>query len=182
MSVWGRRKKEPNLWFDRFETYRLMGPARTLLGCINLDRAKVGKARINYISGAWTRNSRQWKWIERAEEWDESEREKAREELEAERDEWRKRRRQLLRAFYGQVGAAMREYSPEAEVSLGTLTHAVRTVVQELRSEYDELPTVRTEVVLPAELEEAMPDFSDMSDEQLLELFVRASAGQESEE
>lgn len=66
---------EPIMWFVRFESYRLVGPGRTLLGAYNawLQQAQPGTKRRIIVPGAWYRNAKKWKWKERAEAWDLSE-------------------------------------------------------------------------------------------------------------
>jgi hypothetical protein len=69
---WERKEGEPNLWFQRFERYRLAGPKRTLLGTVNAEKAERGlQRRARSTPGAWQRNFEQWRWKERAEAWDE---------------------------------------------------------------------------------------------------------------
>lgn len=63
---------EPNLWFQRFERYRLAGPNRTLLGTVNAEKAERGIQRqAKKTPGAWNRRAEEWHWKERAEAWDE---------------------------------------------------------------------------------------------------------------
>jgi len=84
-------------------------------------------------------------WQSRIEAWEEAERERERQEYEAERLEWRGRRRQMLQGFFSQLAKALQKFDPEG-ATLGQLTQAVRTVTQELRAEYDDLPTERHDV------------------------------------
>lgn len=64
-------KLESNLWYDRFTTYRLKGASRSLLGCVNEERATKGRKRSNYTSGSWRRAAKKWDWDKRVLAWDE---------------------------------------------------------------------------------------------------------------
>jgi hypothetical protein len=74
---WDRQAEEPNLWFSRFERYRLAGPGRSLRAVINVEQADKGEKRHRSIPGAWSRAATRWQWRERAEAWDEHERQQA---------------------------------------------------------------------------------------------------------
>lgn len=67
MAEWDRQEGEPVNWFERFESYRKMGPQRTLLGCVNKERQN--RATSN-IPGAWRDAAEKWRWKARAEAWD----------------------------------------------------------------------------------------------------------------
>jgi hypothetical protein len=75
---WDRQPGEPNLWYARFERYRLVGPGRSLLGTLNAEGAEKGQRRRTKVPGAWNQALRRWHWRERAESWDEQERHKVR--------------------------------------------------------------------------------------------------------
>lgn len=81
-------KLEPNRWYSRFTAYRLAGPNRSLLGCVNREREQKGIKRYNSVPGAWSRAFDKWRWRERAEAWDEH----RRQEDEA---KWQERREEL---------------------------------------------------------------------------------------
>jgi hypothetical protein len=76
-EFWDRQLGEPNLWFGRFERYRLSGPKRSLLATLNAERTENGLARKTRLPGAWNRAFEHWRWRQRAEAWDEQERCKA---------------------------------------------------------------------------------------------------------
>ena len=67
---------EPNLWYDRFTYFRLMGPDRSFLGLVNRWREQKGREKKNTVPGAWTIAGKRWNWIQRAEAWDAEERRK----------------------------------------------------------------------------------------------------------
>jgi hypothetical protein len=76
---WERQTGEPNIWFARFESYRLAGPSRSIHGVLRSEKGAKGNKRRQSIPGAWSRAATRWRWRERAEAWDELERHKARE-------------------------------------------------------------------------------------------------------
>lgn len=68
---WERQEGEPNLWYQRFERYRLAGPTRSLLGTVNAEKAERGvQRRARSTPGAWQRKFEKWNWKARAEAWD----------------------------------------------------------------------------------------------------------------
>lgn len=72
LKLWDRRPGEPNLWYDRFRSFMLMGPERSLLGLYKkhlVAKGKVGR-RPRKAPTSWIRNEKKWKWRERAEAWD----------------------------------------------------------------------------------------------------------------
>jgi hypothetical protein len=75
---WERQLEEPNLWFTRFERYRLAGPNRSLLGTMNAERTEKSRKRQSRVSGAWNQAYERWRWRERAEAWDEQEQHRVR--------------------------------------------------------------------------------------------------------
>lgn len=72
LKRWDRLPGEPQLWYDRFETFfRPAGSGRSLLGALNAWRASVGKPPSpRSINQAWTKAATNWRWRERAEAWD----------------------------------------------------------------------------------------------------------------
>jgi hypothetical protein len=81
-EVWDRQPDEPVRWYARFALFRDMGPARTKLGAVNLEKrleaqkaGKGGKEQTfkpaTRTPGAWEEAFRQWNWKKRVEAWDE---------------------------------------------------------------------------------------------------------------
>lgn len=70
-DIWERQDGEPNNWYSRFVIFLQMGPSRSLLGSINLEKAQKGLEKLNYVSQSWREAAKQWDWRERAEMWDE---------------------------------------------------------------------------------------------------------------
>lgn len=148
-NLWDRQRNsngelEPILWYSRFEDYRLMGPDRSLLGAVNLERVKKGQKKSNYIPGSWRGAAAKWNWKKRAEAWDASEIERRQEEDKQDRIEERKCRRDLLRDYRGKIAQAIQALAPD-DARWGDVARAVETLTQESRAEYDDLPAQRLE-------------------------------------
>jgi phage terminase large subunit len=87
-TPWDQQEGEPNRWYQRFCAFRLMGPGRSLLECVNQEKAKKGKERQSFIPGSWSRSSEEWQWKARAQAWDQHLNNLAETEIE---DDWRKK-------------------------------------------------------------------------------------------
>jgi hypothetical protein len=98
-NVYDKQKGEPQFWYGRFETYRLLGTERTIEDAWRTKCPEVAKRRKRPGS-AWYVASKTWDWIKRAEAWDASE--KARVDK-----EWELRRVALKDADY-ELGQKMR--------------------------------------------------------------------------
>jgi hypothetical protein len=94
-----QQSREPNLWFARFERYRLAGPCRSLLGILNAERQQRGARPGKSLPEAWAKNAKRWQWRERAEAWDELERGRAREAHAQEVEEMNRRHVQEAKAL-----------------------------------------------------------------------------------
>ena len=66
---WERLADEPAKWFARFDTYRLLGPDRTVEQVFRNITGQRGTSSAN-----WRVYAVKWRWRERAEAWDASER------------------------------------------------------------------------------------------------------------
>ena len=62
---WEQQLGEPNRWYARFESFRLAGPSRSLLGSVNADRLARGGNRSRSLPQAWAKNAKRWRWRER---------------------------------------------------------------------------------------------------------------------
>ncbi len=90
---WDRLPDEPNLWYDRFERFRLMGAGRSVLAVYREYLAHKG-AKWRGRSGlptSWRNAVERFRWRERAEAWDERQRAEERERWKRRRDELRDR-------------------------------------------------------------------------------------------
>jgi hypothetical protein len=80
---WLRQRNEPAIWFMRFKRYLDLGPKRSLRKAVvdepDTEKATRGnkkqteaKKNLSDVSvpGAWSRASKTWRWVERAEAYD----------------------------------------------------------------------------------------------------------------
>ncbi len=91
-AAWERQPGEPIRWFTRFTSFRLMGPGRSLMGCVNKERVQQGKEKYTKgVAYSWSAAAAKWRWRERALAWDKhvlAEEERLQEER---RREWRQK-------------------------------------------------------------------------------------------
>lgn len=80
---------EPNLWYDRYTAYRLMGASRSVLGCANQERVTKGREESGHAPGSWRNAAKKWDWDTRATAWDEYQRQQDEAKWQARRDEIR---------------------------------------------------------------------------------------------
>jgi hypothetical protein len=66
---WDQMEGEPDLWYGRFQAYLELGVMRTLRGAAPALRRQKDGEPLDY-GGGWSRNSRRWRWRERARAWD----------------------------------------------------------------------------------------------------------------
>ncbi len=70
MSVsWEQQSDEPELWYDRFTVYRLLGPTRTLPKAYALVSRLQGKHGAQ-SSAHWHKYVKRWQWEQRAADFD----------------------------------------------------------------------------------------------------------------
>lgn len=68
--AWERKPDEPNLWFSRFEEFRLMGPDRSVRSCYRAWYEANGDTPAENAPKPWYNAAHKWQWQERAEAWD----------------------------------------------------------------------------------------------------------------
>jgi hypothetical protein len=83
-AEWERREGEPNKWLDRFQTYLLLGPSRSLYAAYTAWRERSGAKSAQKRAGlpqsrfglpqSWRLAAEKWQWQQRAEAFDEHER------------------------------------------------------------------------------------------------------------
>jgi hypothetical protein len=117
---WDRQPDEPNLWFSRFERYRLAGSGRSLRAAVNADLTDQGKKKRS-IPGAWSRAATRWQWRERAEAWDEYERQQARAAHALEVEEMNARHIQEAKALQNKAIQRLKSLNEEALTAADTL-------------------------------------------------------------
>ncbi len=110
---WESMPGEPARWYARFERYRLAGPARSLLGTFNAQRADKGMPHRGCVPGAWAEAARRWRWRERADAWDEEERRQSRAAHAAKTREMHERHAQEARGLQAKAIERLRGLRPE---------------------------------------------------------------------
>lgn len=75
MNEWDRRTGEPVRWYSRFESFRLIGPGRSVDAAYRLETGRDTSQRAGAV---WWKNYRAWEWQSRAEAWDMAERDRLR--------------------------------------------------------------------------------------------------------
>jgi hypothetical protein len=111
-APWDRQPGEPNLWFDRFERFRLAGPSRSLLAILNAERERHGKRKGRSVPTAWTKNARLWDWRARALAWDEHERRQTRARHAEQKAEMDHRHIQEAKAIQSKVIQRLKSLDP----------------------------------------------------------------------
>jgi len=96
--------QERPLWYGRFETYRLLGPERSLTAAYQAWQKEKGRKVTNRVSQSWRRAMKLWNWQERAEAWDAYQLQKDADAYEEELDKMRERHVQEALAMQ-RVGA-----------------------------------------------------------------------------
>lgn len=124
MNEWDRRIGEHPLWYARFESYRLLGPGRTISAAF---RVATGKDISHRAGASWWQHFRADEWQRRAEAWDITERDRLRAADEERRRAAREERLRLLGESRKQVWAALSSANlaelsqDDARQMLGTL-------------------------------------------------------------
>jgi hypothetical protein len=155
---WDRQPGEPNLWYDRFERFRLAGVSRSILSLYNAERKQKDKPTASTQPHPWNTTAATWRWRERAEAWDEHLREQKRREDQEKRDKELAKVRELRRttvesmqALLGHVTTyqyedARKQGKPHLDPkTLRELAQAMAIIFKESRLEFGE-PTDITDV------------------------------------
>jgi hypothetical protein len=80
-DLWDQQEEEPKLWFERFDLYRLLGPARSISKAYRKWRL-VHKGIVSTSGHAeqfWYDHAKEWKWEDRSNAWDDAVREETEE-------------------------------------------------------------------------------------------------------
>jgi len=164
MTSWERQPGEKMRWFSRFEMFRLMGPDRSLLGAYREYLARKGDIRHEKktisLPTAWHRNSKKWRWRERAEAWDMEEHGKVLAAAAKESAAMLARHKQWGRTLQGVGGAKIAMIPKDAA---GRLLPEEMSVSEARLCIKDGIIVERTASGLPAEMFEVM----QLSDEDL---------------
>ena len=124
---WEQQPGEPNLWYARFERYRLDGPSRSLLGTLNAERQQRAATKAKSLSQAWASNAKKWHWRSRAEAWDEQQRLQARAAHAAAVDEMNRRHIQEAKALQSMAIQRLKSLEPERLSSADVLRFCIES-------------------------------------------------------
>lgn len=150
--------------FRAFADYVAMGAGRSLTALLELyarrsqsdsEARPIPTRRIATLKG-WSARFQWQARIIRQTELD----------VEQERAEWRAQRRKVLGGAFAKIALALNGLNP-AEMNPALIMRSVQMIMGELRSEYDELPTMRFDMKFKPE------ELAAMSDEELNELARR---------
>ena len=72
-AEWQRQNNESNLWFNRFDVFRLLGPRRSIERAFKAHK-EVDQLTADRPGAIWYATAKQNNWRQRAEAWDETER------------------------------------------------------------------------------------------------------------
>jgi hypothetical protein len=148
-SLWDRQPNEPARWFARFETYRLLGPSRTIEAAFQAE-ARTANLTAARPGQAWYNAAQRYDWQTRAEAWDNAQRARIAAIEEPRRVDARERRiamiDHILTAVYDVLRLTdLHNPAPELARTLPT----VRTLFKDL------LAAQRAEIGMPAGVESA---------------------------
>lgn len=150
---WDRQPDEPAVWYSRFETYRLLGPERSMLQGYNAWRARKGRTKSLRIPGNWDKMASRWQWVARADTWDEQERGRLRARRDAEVDRLFQHIEFATRNFYSKVSQRL-ETLDAKDLPAAALIPQFLSIVKKLEEIYDRVPTtekVELNIVSPEE-------------------------------
>lgn len=79
-QLWERQPKEPTQWYERFQLYLYLGPARSLIAVYRAEakskKSAEERGRARNVPGAWFAAVKRWDWYARAIAFDDAERKK----------------------------------------------------------------------------------------------------------
>lgn len=159
------------LWFGRFQRFLTMGPDRTILGTYNEERAQRGADRRTSLPNSWFRNSRRWRWRERADAWDVVQQRKTFAENVERYERMRRRHAEIGRGMQTAATHGLRHLVTRAEADPKALEPSeVRLLAQA------GIDVERTAEGLPTQMVQLMVDLMEMDEEQLAEYESRLAA------
>lgn len=135
---WDIQDGEPIIWYQRFEIYRTLGAHRSLE---KLWRATPGPHGAN-CPNFWYARAIDWNWRERAAAWDIYQITQKRREFAEEAQEDKKYRLKIIKGARNKLLQALDQLDP-ATAKFPEVFSALKIVMDELRSEYDDQPTQR---------------------------------------
>jgi hypothetical protein len=166
VQPWDRLPEENDLWYGRFESYRLSGPQRSIRSTYTAERRQRapegdGQQQGTYsIPASWSEAAQTYRWAERASAWDNYQLDIVRAEQEKMWEELRLQNKQdrvaLLQAQQAFVAQQLRAYARETQqdrdlilVKPSELFRGISQVTSDLREELDQKPANRHELSGP---------------------------------
>jgi hypothetical protein len=131
-AEWDAQPNEPSLWFDRFTTYRMLGPTRTVSRAFQIYE---GKEQGKHPPSSWYDAREAWNWDNRAVRYDESIIKRREVKIEKKEDEWLEHYSTALRFAYGKLTERIRTIDP-AELSAVQAIDRTMAVATELKKLY----------------------------------------------
>lgn len=138
---WDRQDGEPAMWFERFTAFRRLGPARSIERAyrsqIKPEQGKTGQKRA---ARHWFDAADEWAWKARAEAWDKYEHERFEKEFAGRRQKNKAERIRQLESFQAKLSEAVLELTA-GSIDWKEAISGLKMVTEQLRAEYDDLPT-----------------------------------------
>ena len=147
IKAWGKQQGEKDYWYERFNTYRALGPSRSLRKAFIAQLVKdKGQDYVDYrltnneygLTSApktWRNAFNRYHWQDRARAFDAHQHELDMQVETAERDRCRQLRKDALNKLLTASTNALKEIDL-SEVNLAQASTAIKTAVRELRTEY----------------------------------------------
>ena len=147
IKAWDKQKDEKDYWYERFNTYRALGPSRSLRKAFIAQLVKdKGQDYVDYrltnseygLTSApktWRNAFNRYHWQDRATAFDAHQHELDMQVETAERDQCRQLRKQALHDLLTASTKALSQIDL-SEANLAQASAAIKTAVRELRTEY----------------------------------------------
>lgn len=144
---WDKLEGESELWYGRFEQYKLLGKKRSVevVWREEVRKATGSEPEAKSYPGHWRDHQSAFRWVERAEAWDASERQRRAEEHEEQRQQQRDFRRSLLIIAQQKAAEALQRLDP-AMLATPEVFKVLKDLASESRAEFDDEPRHRAEV------------------------------------
>ena len=144
LKPWDMQPDEPNVWYDRFWSYLMLGAARTVEECYRVRCEAGDRVKGDRATGYWYRMAKQYNWDARAAAYDQSRRQDLQAREEERRIQERERRRVMVSDVLEGCYAALKKANlgameePDARRALPTLRALFHDAIQAYRLEMGE--------------------------------------------
>lgn len=135
---WDIQDGEPIIWYQRFEKYRTLGVHRSLE---KLWQSLPGPHGLN-VPNRWYQIANDYNWRDRAAAWDVFQIAEKRREFADEAQEDKRTRLRIIKGARNKLLQALDQLDPST-AKFPEVFSALKVVMDELRSEYDDQPTQR---------------------------------------